>query len=241
MAKLYTEEYFKARVGDLLFYRLNDMMVLRTISGFTKETRNTQSKYENCTRSANEFGRVSAACKQIRVALYGILPKQNNLAVVNSFTKKMREVLEHDSINERGERQLANALATEKGRQLLKGYEFNPDTKITIEYAMADDNLSVTIDTNGIAFPKGAKCIGFRAHQLVFDFATGASELVSGEWVMESKTGLRRTVVLDLPGFADANGVVFMLLEIEFYGDVGGDFVPMIGDGGKSVGIVEIR
>ena len=93
MARLITEDYFKARIDDLLFYRYRNMMVVRTISGFTKETRTTAKKYDNCTRSAMEFGRVSALCKLLRVALNGILPKQNNLAVVNSLTKKMREAL----------------------------------------------------------------------------------------------------------------------------------------------------
>ncbi|UPT70762.1 MAG: hypothetical protein M0D53_17160 [Flavobacterium sp. JAD_PAG50586_2] len=88
MTKLDTNDFFKATVDNLFFYRYGDMMVVRTASGFTKETRTTNPKYENCTRSANEFGRVSSLCKQVRLALSGILPKQNNRAMVYSFTKK---------------------------------------------------------------------------------------------------------------------------------------------------------
>ena len=237
MAKLTTDYYFKARIDNLLIYPLGTMMVMRTSSGFTKESRNTQPKYENCTRSANEFGRVSSVCKQVRIALAGILPKQNNLAVVNSFTKKMREVLEYDRTSVRGERTLANALATENSRQILKGYEFNPDTNIAFDYSLTDDALTITPAT--IKFPKGKNHIGFRLHLLAFDFVTGENELVSGEWVIENKKDLNEAIEMAMPTLADATGVVFTILEVQFYYANGKD-VRMVEDGGKRVLVVEI-
>lgn len=233
MAKLDTNDFFKATVDNLFFYRYGDMMVVRTASGFTKETRTTNPKYENCTRSANEFGRVSSLCKQVRLALSGILPKQNNRPVMYSFTKKMRQVLEQDTTNARGERQLSNALATEQGRQMLKGYEFNPDTTIKLEYTLHEDSL--TVNTDKIKFPKGINNLGFRLHQLAFDFATGENSLVSGEWVVESGE-----VVLGLPGLGDVNGVRFVILEAGYFDFVDGEFVAVVEDGGKSVGVVGV-
>lgn len=233
MSKFKTDAFFKARVEDLLYYRYRNMMVVRTISGFTKETRNSLSKYDNCTKSASEFGRVSSLCKKIRVALSGILPKQNNLTVVNSLTKKMRQVVEHDTINPRGERNLASALAAESGRQLLKDYPFNPDTTIALDYVPAGN--AVTITTKGIKYPKGIRHIGFRLHRLAFDFETAENELVSGEWIIGNGT-----VVLDLPILADANGVAFTILEAQFFRCVDGEFVPMVEDVGKGVLIIHL-
>ena len=89
MAKLSTDIYFKARIDDFLIYPLRTMMILRKISGFTTEALETDPKYELSRKNASEFGCMSAVCKQIRLALKEILPKQNNLAVVNSFTKKL--------------------------------------------------------------------------------------------------------------------------------------------------------
>ncbi|UPT70761.1 MAG: hypothetical protein M0D53_17155 [Flavobacterium sp. JAD_PAG50586_2] len=140
----------------------------------------------------------------------------------------MRQVLEHDTTNARGERQLANALATEAGRQLLKGYEFNPDTTIKLDYTLNEDSL--TVNTNNLKFPKGINHIGFRLHQLVFDFTTGENMLVSGEWVFSSDN-----VVLDLPGLGDVNGVRFLILEAHFYSDSN---EMLLDDGGKSVTIM---
>jgi hypothetical protein len=228
MAKIDSTEQFKGRVGNILVYPYRNMMVLRTISGFTSDTLKTSPKYENCRKSANEFGRISALCKQLRVTLFGILPKHNKMTVVYSFTKKMRAVLEYDTINIKGERQLANALATENGKQQLKGYEFNPDTTIALDYVLTTDSL--TVKPAAITYPKGIKHIGFRVHSLAFDFTTFESALVSGDLVIENET-----VTLDLPAMPDTAGVVFTILEAQFYDCINGDFVPMVEDGGKSV------
>ena len=233
MAKLDTNEFFKARVDNLEFYRYRNMMVVRTISGFTKETRNTNPRYENCNRSAGEFGRVSTLCKQVRMALSEVLPKQNNLAVVNSFTKKMCTVVVHDITNPKGERQLANAVVTENGRQLLQGYEFNPYTQIVLGCQLTNNSLTIT--TKSISFLKGIRQLGFRMHRLAFDFVTGANMLVSGEWVMENDT-----VTLEAPVLPDASGVVFTLLETQFYEGAKGNYLPVMEDGGKSVMVVGV-
>ena len=209
------------------------MMVVRTISGFTKETRNSDPKYENCNRSANEFGRVSSLCRQVRVALYGILPTQNNLVVVNGFTKKMREVLTCDTTNPKGDRQLANALATPEGRQLLEGYGFNPDTTIALDYTLANNLL--TIKPGNIIYPTGINHIGFRVHELAFDFATAESKLVSGDWVFGSGT-----INLAVPNLSNATGVLFTLLEAQFYDYANGGYLPMANDRGKKVAVVEV-
>ena len=233
MAKLTTDFYFKARIDDLLIYPLNTLMIMRTVSGFTSETLRTEPKYENCWKSANEFGRVSSLCKQVRVALAGILPKQNNLAVVNSFTKRMREILEYDRTSARGERQLSKALATESGRQQLKGYEFNPDTCIAFVYSRTGN--SITINTDNIKFPKGIHRIGFRMHQLTFDFATTENVLVSGDWVYESNV-----VALELPTLPESNGIRFTILEAQFYDYINGVYVSIPEDRGKRVTLVEV-
>lgn len=238
MARLHTDNFFKGRVDDFLIYRLHDMMILRTISGFTTETLEMDPKYELSRKNASEFGRVSSVCKQVRVALNGILPKQNNLAVVNSFTKKMRAVMEYDRTSARGERTLANALATEEGRQLLKGYEFNPDTNIAFDYVLTDN--AVTINTKNIKFPKGINHIGFRVHRLAFDFANGENELVSGEWLMVNKKDLNEAIEMAMPTLPDAIRVVFTILEVQFY-DGNGSYAPMVEDGEKSVMLVRLK
>jgi hypothetical protein len=237
MAKIDTDEHFKGRDGNLLFYPYRNTMIVRTISGFTSEALKASPKYENCRQSANEFGRVSALCKQIRLALAGVLPKQNNLAVVYAFTKKMREAMNFDTTNPRGERRLADALATEEGRQFLKGYEFNPDADTVLDYAL--NYHSIQLNTDGISFPKGADVVGFRLHRLAFDFGTTANALAGTDWTLEQKTNFHNEVSIDLPIQPNADGLIFTILETQFYAYTKGTYEP-VEDRGKSVKIVDI-
>ncbi|WP_264521548.1 hypothetical protein [Flavobacterium sp. N1994] len=239
MAKLLTKEFFKARFYDLLAYPLRDMMILREISGFTKEALKTSPQYENCRKTASEFGRVSSLCKEVRVALKGILPQQNNLVVVNTFTKKMRGILNYDTLNEKGNRELATAFSTQEGRELLLGYEFNPDTKMVLDYALLENTLEVNLNT--IIFTKYSNSVGFRVHNLVYNFRTNNHEAVSSDWVFESKVSLPEKVVLELPSLPNAEGTMITLVETQFYKVTKKGFVSMEDDRTKSVQVVGVK
>ncbi|MCF6132223.1 hypothetical protein [Flavobacterium wongokense] len=238
MGKIITDKLFKAREGDLLFYPCNDMMIVRTISGFTSETLKQSPKYENCRQTANEFGRLSKQCKYFRLALTGILPKENNWAVANALTKKMREVLNCDTINERGERQLEKALASEDGRKQMTGYEFNPDVQTFIEHTLHED--SIQLNSKSINFPKGVNVVGFRLHRLAFDFDANANALTSTDWIIKNKADLMDVVVIDLPLQPDNSAILFTLLETQFYVYEKAGY-QQLEDGSKSVRVVVVE
>lgn len=121
---------------------------------------------------------------------------------------------------------------------MLKGYEFNPDTNIAFDYVLTDN--AVTINTKNIKFPKGINHIGFRMHRLAFDFETGANEMVSGEWVLKNKKNLKAAIEMTTPIIPAATGVVFTILEVQFY-DGNGSYTPMVEDGEKSVMLVRLK
>lgn len=237
MAKIYIEGDFPKRIDNFVLYRWGSKVVIKMVSGFTTEALDSAPKYELSRKNASEFGRVSSLCKQVRVALSGIIPKQNNLTVVNSFTKKMREVMTYDITNPRGERQLANALITEEGRQSLVGYEFNPSANIVLDYTLTDELL--LINNKEVTFPSCINHIGFRIHQLAVDFGIGDNALLSSDWTLKSKTELSKTIEIAVPNQPESNGVVFMILETQFYEWVDGVCVPVVEDGGKSVLVVD--
>ncbi|WP_162128285.1 hypothetical protein [Flavobacterium phycosphaerae] len=238
MAILKTEGDFPKRIGNYVLYPWGDRVVVKAVSGFATETLKNAAHYEPSRQTAKEFGNVSSLCKAIRVALYGILPKQNNLAVVNAFTKKMREVITCDTTAVRGERHLTTALTTLEGKQQLKGYNFNPEAKMILACQISKDSL--TFKTNDLLFPETANYIGFRVHRLAFDFTTDALELVSTNCILESKTSLPKRMNLPLPIKANTIGTVFTLLEVQFYINARGTYIPMLEDASKSVVIVDL-
>lgn len=215
MAKLTGDNQFKKREGNLLFYPSRNIMIVRTVSGFTSEALKNSPKYEASRQTANEFGKLSSLCKNFRIALQDALPKQNNRSVVNAFTQKMRQVLSCDTKNARGSRTIADARATAEGMALLLGYEFNPDCKMGLEYHLAQN--AVSVNTEGLHSPANTTAVGFRVLQLRFDFTTSENMLQSSDWMHYSKTDLPESIVLSVPKQSDVNGILFTIVEAQCY------------------------
>jgi len=76
MAKVTVEGKFPKRIDDYVLYKLGDQIIIRANSGFTSKALKTSPKYALSRQNASEFGRVSATCKQLRLALSGFLPKK---------------------------------------------------------------------------------------------------------------------------------------------------------------------
>ena len=224
MAKVTVEGKFPRRIDDFVLYKLNNQVIIRAVSGFTSDTMKTSPKYELSRQNASEFGRVSATCKQLRLALQTVLPKKNNLAVVNSLTKKMRQVLAFDNTAARGERTLARALATEKARQQLFGYHFNPDGAIGLDFVL--QNGIVKTRTASHMFPEGANSVCYSVVAVAFDFETKASSFIECEKQFYNKATLPNTVALVVPKFESCAGVLFTILVVRYYVQSDDGYVP---------------
>ena len=236
---------FPKRVDDYIIYRLGDDMVFREVSGFTTKALKNSPRYENSRKNASEFGQVSALCKQIRVLLCEVLPKKDNLFVCNSLTAVMRKAMVFDTVSERGERNLATAFLDERAKQLLVEYDFNPDVCLADVIRMPfcfDAVLSQVCfgkfsAGESIVFPEEANAVGMWLHQLVFNFEDGTGVLVSSDMVLFSDTATLDGLVLECK-VPDADGVVFSVLEVQFYAYADGSYLPVEG---KVVCVVGVR
>ena len=237
MAKVIVEGKFPKRIGNYVLYPLASDIVMKKKSGFTREALKTSPKYELSRRNASEFGRLSSTCKELRLALKDYLPKKNNLLVVNALNKKMRQLLVFDTTSVRGERTLANAMASIEGRSQLKGYHFNPVVNGANTTTFNADKLQVS--TSGIDFPDGATSAGFAVVTLVFDFDTKASSLSESKKHFFNAITLPDLIELEVPKMEHTNGVLFTILVVEFYIQEDGGYVPLVNDGNKVVMIVD--
>ena len=236
MAKVTTDGKFPRRIGDFVLYPLQGAIVIRAKSGFTSKALKTSPKYALSRQNASEFGRVSATCKAIRVALQLYLPKKNNLAVVNSLTKKMRQLLVYDAESVRGERTLAKAMTTELAQKELKGYHFNPDAVVALSYQMDDEQLQLV--TSGLCFPDGATSVCFTVLSFAFDFDTKESSIVSSAPSFFSAVTLADSLVLAVPSLEGYSGTLFTILVVSFYSVLDGGYVPLEDDRSNMVVIL---
>jgi hypothetical protein len=222
MAKIksYSGKIPKRILDHYVLYKLFGELIIREKSGFTTEALLHSEKYANCRKNASEFGRVSRACKGIRVMLAGVLPKKN-MAVVNALTKHMRSLLVHDTQHVRGERTLATALAQAEGLRLWKGYSFNPMTAVRFSSKVANERLELT----DITLPEDVSWVGFRLHAVGYDWDTFEGKLHSGGWHFEQQ------VTADLSyGFPKVEALyknVIYVLELQFFEEKEGAFLPV--------------
>lgn len=237
MAKVTVEGKFPKRIDDYVLYKLGDQIIIRANSGFTSKALKTSPKYALSRQNASEFGRVSATCKQLRLALSGFLPKKNNLAVVNTLTKKMRQVLVFDTLAVRGERTLAKAMTTIEAQNQLRGYHFNPETEISLDYSIANHQLQFITDR--ITFPDGATSVGCIVLTLDFNFDTCESSLSEGNNYFYNCARLPDSITIEMPKTEVSNGVLFTILVLDFFKEMDGGYLPLENDRSKVVMILD--
>ncbi|GGD27552.1 hypothetical protein [Flavobacterium orientale] len=208
--------------GGLVIYEMDGEYILRTQSGFTSKALKKSAKYANCRHNASEFGRVSKSCKGLRDLLTGILPKENNLAVVNSLTKKMRALLVYDMEHERGQRLLATAFEQEEVRKQLKDYSFNPDSGFVFTTEVKKGRLRLDL----VQKPWGLEYVGIRLHVVNYDFSSMEGRLCSGDWHMER--GRKRLLRYSFPTVEPSGGgVLLYIVELQSFEELDGTFTPV--------------
>ncbi len=225
------------RIGDSVVYPLHGELIVRAKSGFTTKALKTSTKYAQSRHNAQEFGRVSRLCKALRLALKGILPRQHNLAVVNSLTKQMRALLVYDGVSGLGERTLAAAFAQVEAHQALEGYAFNPMTTLEVDATLIDMHVSGAV--KAVPYTENATHLGWRVHALAFDFAAPAHQLASGEWEYTALAAPDWMFELQRPTLPESTGVVMTVLEVALYAQAKDGFAPCA-DGSKMVVVVGV-
>lgn len=236
MAKVTVEGAFPKRIDDYILYKLGDQVIIRIKSGFTSKALKKSPKYALSRQNASEFGRVSSTCKALRIALCAYLPKKNNLLVVNSLTKRMRQLLAFDCVSLRGERTLFHAFSNPEGLAALAGYHFNPDAAAAIEYTVLGKTLHVP--TSSLFFPDDANAVSFTVVSFEFDFNLKTHTLCEGDKCFFSSATMPLQLDLIVPFLERATGVLLTVLVVEFYNLEDSSYIPVVDDRSKVVLVV---
>lgn len=218
--KVYSGRIPKRILKGFVMYESHGVLIIREKSGFSKEALLHSPTYENCRKTSSEFGRVSKACKGIRLALEEILPKKNNLLVVNSLTKFMYSLLTYDSKHVRGERILGTALEHKDAKNLFKAYSFNPFASIHLPAKVVNGQLEV----GDCELPRDVSWLGIRLHVLAYDWDAFEGTLYSGGWYFEQQ--LSRGLLYHFPKVEAENRKLVFIVEVVCFNEKEGAFVP---------------
>ncbi|MGU3375110.1 hypothetical protein [Chryseobacterium sp. M5A1_1a] len=131
-------------VGDLVFYNLNGKNVVRKKSGFNKTAFKKNPSYEKVRQNSSEFGHCSKMGKIIRTTLDFYIKKAGDPLLYQKFAKLMTEIKDLDLVSERGKRTVENGLQTEKGKKLLRQFQFGTIKNIITHVEIKNQSLLIS-------------------------------------------------------------------------------------------------
>lgn len=179
---------FTGSFDGLSFYKLNGKIVVRRTGGFKGAAIKTQANYVRTRENASQFGYCSRVGKALRVALFPFVSQIRTPYLHNHVVSLFQQILKFDGISLRGSKTLLLGLASDEGRALLRGFEFNKALSfkkvfpVPYSVLMAEGKFVVPVFKMAqVSFPAGATHIGLRFMLLRFDFESFDYRLQTSE------------------------------------------------------------
>ena len=112
-------------LGDLSFYKTANGFFIRTKGGINKKQFYTAPSLKRTRENIAEFCAVSKAGKLLRVSNATFIRKAYDGTLNTRLNQVLTKVKNCDLISARGQRNIANGIATPEGKALLRGFDFN--------------------------------------------------------------------------------------------------------------------
>jgi len=240
----------KGKVGDLSFYRSQDGHLARTKGGVDASRIQNDPAFERTRENGAEFGRAGKAGKLIRDSLRTFISKGADGRVTSRLTAELMKVVKADSTSTRGQR---NVLDGEL--ELLEGFEFNINAKLgssyfkkvssTIDRVEGKSSVSFGMITPkaDFGFPAGATHVKLVSGVATIDFEAGIFEVNEAQpYQVNLLTGVPtlQEVVLSSTFKKAEVKPLFLVLGIEFYQEVNGQFYSLKNGQYNSVTLVNV-
>lgn len=148
MAKVSSLETLHGTVGDLVYYTLNGVQVVRRKSGFNKKSYENSESYKAVRDNSSEFGHCSKLGKNIRLALAPYTQVAQDKYLYQKFAKIMTQIKDLDTENTKGKRTVLEGLQTEKGKQVLRSFVFGEIPPLNGSVELQNDLFGMQIATH---------------------------------------------------------------------------------------------
>ena len=238
----------KGTIGDITFYKSIDGYLAREKGGVEASRIANDPAFVRTRENNAEFGNAVMAGKLLRDTVRALSMNTADSRVTSRLTKLLAKVKNLDTTSIRGERNVATGLATEAGKQLLKGFNFNfkaplgavLHTSLRLVPATGEIIIDELSPMNDVSIPQGATHVIFKAGFAVVNFA-------SGDAALAVSNPLRMAIApdVDLVDLVPANlptitGTKFMILCIEFVQEVNGADYALKNGAYNVMNIVEV-
>ncbi len=170
-------------IEDVTFYKSKDGFLAKTKSGVSKDRINSDPKFARTRENGSEFGSAAKAGKALRDAVKTLMKNAKDSRVISRLHTIMSKIQKLDTTSARGSRNVGTALADAAAKAMLKGFEFNSDSKMssilfkpyTVDMATGKIIINGLVPLNDSEPPDGATHLALRGAFVKVDFETGAS------------------------------------------------------------------
>ncbi len=238
----------KGTIGGITFYKTQDGHLAREKGGIDANRIANDPAFQRTRENGSEFGRAGKAGKVLRTALRLLLLNASDRRVVSRLHKSMVEVIQADTVSERGLRNVIDGEA-----ELLTGFEFNNNGKLgsslfaghtdTIDRVAGTLNVDIPsfIPSQMIAAPGGTTHFKIISGGAAIDFENEVSEVATSETAI-LPWDATATAVINLSNAVTANSThpLFLALGVEFYQQVNGQMYPLKNGAYNALSLVKV-
>lgn len=217
-------------LGDLTFYKKEGQSFVRKKGGISKQRIETDPSFVRTRENMSEFKTNINAAKLLRLSLGALVFKAKDSRVSNRLMQVMAQIKNLDANSARGQRSVSEGIATDEGKRLLTGFDFNINAPLdavlfanyTLDNATGEFLIPNLIPAEQLRSPDGANFVSFQSGVLNLDFQTGISELVLSPIVNLPIDMTSNNVVLTPPSMPRGAGENLFIIMVSFYQQVNG-------------------
>ncbi|MGE5107575.1 MAG: hypothetical protein ACM3H8_08525 [Sphingobacteriales bacterium] len=239
----------KGTIGNVTFYKSKDGFLVREKGSLDGKRIASDPAFQRTRENGAEFGRAGAAGKVLRTVFRSLIQNASDSNVVSRITKEMMKVVQADTINPRGAR---NVIDGEAG--LLEGFEFNADSKLSTSifaaYSSTIDrvagslviNIPGFIPGNMLAAPGGTTHFKIVSAGAEIDFENSTFTVQEGSSATLPLDNTA-TAVINLAHAVTPNSThpLFLVLGIQYYQEVNGGMYPLKNGSFNALALVKVN
>lgn len=236
-------------IGGVNFYYLNGKPVARAAGGgFNGKAIKTKASMQRVRENGSEFGNCSKVNKAFRMALRPFYTNHKFTFFHSRLMSLFTELKGLDTLNARGERQVAQGATTAEGKRLLQDFNYTPDCVVeqVLPFSSTMDWATYTFsfprfDIAQVALIPGATHIALQFGVLDFNFETLASELHLAPPMVLAKDFAGASLSLMPVSLPSGLGLGLAVLGLRFYQEVDGLMYLLNAENGLGIGVVGVE
>ena len=238
----------KGTIGDITFYKSQDGHLARERGGIEASRIRTDPAFQRTRENGSEFGRAGKAGKTLRKAIRNLLQNAKDRRVVSRLTTEMVKVIQMDTTNPRGLRNVIDGEA-----ELLQDFNFNINAKLgTTLFAPFTATIDRVTGALAVAIPAfiPVNMIAAPGGTTHYKVVVGGAEIDFENEIIVSDTqesGILpwdtvNTAAMNLSVSVSAASTrpIFLLLGVQFYQQVNGVDYPLKNGAFNALSIVKV-